>query len=111
MKRYVVGLTFRYTESNHDTYEVITEKELEEFKKFYKEDCKSIEDLQFGEDGECEGDPSITISDICLSLDAAIEITNDVREAMNKLARILPSRTTALHDIKREILHKKYLEE
>lgn len=111
MKRYVVGLTFRYTESNHDTYQVITEKELEEFKKFYKEDCKSIEDLQFGEDGECEGDPSITISDICWSLDDAIEITNDVREAMNKLSRILPSRTTALHDIKREILNKKYLEE
>ena len=51
MKRYVVGLTFRYIESNHDTYEIITETELEEFKKFYKEDCKSIEDLQFGEDG------------------------------------------------------------
>lgn len=33
MKRYVVGLTFRYIESNHDTYQVITEKELEEFKK------------------------------------------------------------------------------
>lgn len=111
MKRYVIGLTFRYIESNHDTYEIITETELEEFKKFYKEDCKSIEDLEFGEDGECEGNPSITISDICWALDNAIEITNDVREALNKLAQILPSRTTALQDIKQEILHKKYLEE
>lgn len=44
----------------------------EEFKKFYKEDCECIGDLAFGEDGECEGDPCITIHDICWSLDEAI---------------------------------------
>jgi len=32
-------------------------------------------------------------------------------DTFTNMDRIVPSRTTALHDIKREILKKKYLEE
>jgi hypothetical protein len=112
MKKYIIPLTFRYIESNHDTYQIVTEQELKEYKQFFKEGCDLIDDQDcFNEDGEFDGEPSITLADIRWELDQAIEITPDVQEAMMKLVAILPSRTDALKHIKKTIANYQYKEQ
>lgn len=113
MKKYLVGLTFRYTESNHETFCILSEKEYNVYKKFFCEDCKPLAGTGecFGEDGELDGEPGISIDEIQSSLEYAIEINEDVQRALCLLSRILPSQTDALFYIKKEIIDKKYLEE
>ena len=113
MKKYLVGLTFRYLESNRETYCTLDEEKYNEYKKFFCEDCKPLVESGecFGEDGEIDGDPSISISEIQMDLENAIEMTPEVEKAVNLLRFILPSQTSALHDIKQEILDNNYLEE
>lgn len=54
MKRYIVGFTFRYTESNEDYYCIYEENEYEEYKKFFCETCvgKDLVDIWFSPLGE-----------------------------------------------------------
>ena len=113
LKKYLVGLTFRYIESNHETYCILDEEEYNEYKKFFCEDCKSLAESGegFGEDGEIDGEPGISIEEIQMSLENAIEMTPEVEKAVNLLRFILPSQTSALYDIKQEILDNNYLEE
>ena len=113
MKKYLVGLTFRYIESNHETFCILFEKQYNEYKKFFCEDCKSLAGTGecFGEDGEIDAEPGITIDEIQSSLENAIEINLDVQKALSLLSHILPSQTDALYYIKKEIIDKKYLEE
>lgn len=113
MKKYLVGLTFRYIESNHETYCILDEKKYNEYKKFFCEDCKSLAESgdYFGEDGEIDGDPGISIDEIRMDLENAIEMTPEVEKAINLLRFILPSQTDALYYIKHEIIKNKYLEE
>lgn len=113
MKKYLVGLTFRYLESNRETYCIIDENKYNEYKKFYCEDCKPLVESGecFGEDGDIDGDPGISIVEIQSSLEHAIEMTPEVENAINLLRFILPSQTSALHNIKQEILDNNYLEE
>lgn len=113
MKKYLVGLTFRYIESNHETFCILFEKQYNEYKKFFCEDCKSLAGTGecFGEDGEIDGDPGITIDEIQSSFEYAIEITEEVQRALALLSRFLPSQTDALFYIKQKIIKGKYLEE
>ena len=113
LKKYLVGLTFRYIESNRETYCILDEEEYNEYKKFFCEDCKPLVESGegFGEDGEIDGEPGISIEEIQMSLENAIEMTPEVEKAVNLLRCILPSQTDALHDIKQEILDNNYLEE
>jgi len=113
MKKYLVGLTFRYIESNHETYCILDEKKYNEYKKFFCEDCKPLAESRegFGEDGELDGEPGITIDEIQSSLETAIEMTPEVENAINLLRFILPSQTDALYYIKYKIVKNKYLEE
>ena len=113
MKKYLVGLTFRYIESNHETFCILTEKEYNDYKKFFCEDCKSIAGTgeYFGEAGEIDAEPGITIDEIQSSLENAIEINLDVQRALSLLHSILPSQTDALYHIKHKIIKCKYLEE
>ena len=55
MKKYLVGLTFRYIESNHETYCILDEEKYNEYKQFFCVDCKPLIESgeYFGEDG-CE---------------------------------------------------------
>lgn len=113
MKKYLVGLTFRYIESNHETYCILDEEKYNEYKQFFCVDCKPlIESCEyFGEDGEIDGEPGITIEEITCSLERAVEVTPEIEKALNLLGSILPSQTDALQNIKQEILDNKYLEE
>ena len=111
--KYLVSLTFRYIESNHETYCILDEKEYNEYKQFFCEDCKPLIESGegFGEDGEIDGEPGITIEEITRSLERAVEVTPEIEKALNLLRFILPSETDALRDIKQEILDNNYLEE
>lgn len=114
MKKYLVGLTFRYIESDHETFCILFEKEYNAYKKFFCEDCKSLAGTGecFGEDGEIDAEPGISIDEIQSSLENAIEINLDVQRALSfLLSRILPSQTDALYYIKQKIIKGKYLEE
>lgn len=113
MKIYLVGLTFRYIESNHETYCILGEKKYNEFKKFFCEDCKPLVESgeSFGEDGEIDAEPGISIREIQMSLENAIEMTPEVEKAIKLLRFILPSQTDALYNIKHKIVKNKYLEE
>lgn len=111
--KYLVSLTFRYIESNRETYCILDEEEYNEYKQFFSVDCKPLIESGegFGEDGEIDGEPGITIEEITWSLDRAIEVTPEIEKALNLLRFILPSQTDALQNIKQEILDNKYLEE
>lgn len=113
MKNYLVSLTFRYIESNHETYCILTEEQYNEYKEFFCETCKEFtkEQLGFGEDGELDAMPEISIDDIQTSLDCAVEITPEIEKAMNLLRYFLPSQTNALCSIKSKIIENRYLEE
>ncbi len=113
MKKYLVGLTFRYIESNHETYCILDENDYNEYKKFFCEVCKPLSESgeMFGEDGELDAEPGISIREIQIGLEQAIEVTPEVEKAINLLRFILPSQTSALHSIKQEILDNNYLEE
>lgn len=113
MKKYLVGLTFRYIESNHETYCILDEEKYNEYKQFFCVDCEPlIKSGEYsGEDGEIDAEPGITIDEIQSSLENAIEINLDVQRALSLLHSILPSPTDALYYIKKEIIDKKYLEE
>lgn len=113
MKKYLVSLTFRYTESNHETYCILTESQYNKYKEFFGETCKELakEELGFNEYGELDESPEISINDINMSLDSAVEITPEVEKAMNLLRFLLPSQTDALYFIKSSIIKNKYLEE
>ena len=112
MKKYLVGLTFRYIESNHETYCILDEEKYNEYKQFFCVDCKPlIESAEyFGEDGKIDGEPGISIDEITCSLERAVEVTPEIEKALNLLGSILPSQTDALQNIKQEILDNKYLE-
>lgn len=111
--KYLVSLTFRYIESNHETYCILDEEEYNEYKQFFCVDCKPLIESGegFGEDGQIEGEPEITIEEIAWSLENAVEVTPEIEKAINVLHSILPSQTYALQDIKQEILNNNYLEE
>ena len=111
--KYLVSLTFRYIESNRETYCILDEEEYNDYKQFFSVDCKPLIESgeSFGEDGEIEGEPGITIKEITMDLDNAVEVTPEIEKALNLLRFILPSQTDALKNIKQEILDKKYLEE
>ena len=111
--KYLVSLTFRYIESNRETYCILDEEKYNEYKQFFSVDCKPLIESgeSFGEDGEIDGEPGITIEEIVSSLDNAVEVTPEIEKALNLLRFILPSQTDALQNIKQEILDNKYLEE
>lgn len=111
--KYLVSLTFRYIESNRETYCILDEEKYNEYKQFFCVDCKSLIERgeYFGEYGEIDGEPGITIEEITCSLENAIEVTPEIEKALNLLGSILPSQTYALQNIKQEILDKKYLDE
>ena len=111
--KYLVSLTFRYIESNHETYCILDEEKYNEYKQFFSVDCKPLIESGegFGEDGEIDAEPSITIEEIASSLENAVEVTTEIEKALNLLRFILPSQTDALRDIKQEILDNNYLEE
>lgn len=111
--KYLVSLTFRYIESNRETYYILDEEKYNEYKQFFSVDCKPLIESgeAFGEDGEIEAEPGITIEEITCSLENAIEVTPEIEKALNLLRFILPSQTDALQNIKQEILDKKYLDD
>ena len=111
--KYLVSLTFRYIESNRETYCILDEEEYNEYKQFFSVDCKPLIESGecFGEDGEIDSEPGITIEEIIWSLERAVEVTPEIEKALNLLHSILPSQTYALQDIKQEILNNNYLEE
>ena len=111
--KYLVSLTFRYIESNRETYCILDEEKYNEYKHFFRVDCKPLIESgeYFGEDGEIDAEPGITIEEIILSLERAVEVTPEIEKALNLLHSILPTQTDALENIKQEILDKKYLEE
>ena len=121
--KYLVGLTFRYIESNRETYCILDEEKYNEYKQFFCVDCEPLIESgeYFGEDGEIDAEPGITIEEITIeeitieeitcSLERAIEVTPEIEKALNLLGSILPSQTYALQNIKQEILDNKYLEE
>ena len=111
--KYLVSLTFRYIESNRETYCILDEEEYNDYKQFFCIDCKPLIESGegFGEDGEIDGTPGITIEEIAWSLERAVEVTPEIEKALNLLRHILPSQTDALQDIKQEILDNNYLEE
>ena len=113
MKKYLVSLTFRYIESNHETYCILDEEKYNEYKQFFCVDCEPLIESgeYFGEDGEIDAEPGITIDEIQSSLKNAIEINLDVQRALSLLHSILPSQTDALYHIKHKIIKGKYLEE
>lgn len=61
--KYLVSLTFRYIESNHETYCILDEEKYNEYKQFFCVDCKPLIESgeSFDEEGEYEGTPGITI--------------------------------------------------
>lgn len=111
--KYLVSLTFRYIESNRETYCILDEEKYNEYKQFFSVDCKPLIECgeYFGEDGEIDAEPGITIEEITLSLESAVEVTPEIENALNLLRSILPTQTEALENIKQEILNKNYLEE
>lgn len=111
--KYLVSLTFRYIESNRETYCILDEEKYNEYKQFFSVDCKPLIESgeYFGEDGEIDAEPGITIEEITLSLESAVEVTPEIENALNLLRSILPTQTEALENIKREILNKNYLGE
>lgn len=111
--KYLVSLTFRYIESNRETYCILDEEKYNEYKQFFCVDCKPlIENSEyFGEDGVIDAEPGINIEQITWSLENAVEVTPEIEKALNLLHFILPSQTDALQNIKQEILDKKYLDE
>lgn len=113
MRKFLVSLTFRYIERNHETYCILDEEEYNDYKQFFSVDCKPLIESgeAFGEDGEIDGVPGITIEEIVWSLDRAVEVTPEIEKALKLLHSILPLQTDALRDIKQEILDNKYLEE
>lgn len=113
MKKYLVSLTFRYIESNRETYCILDEEKYNEYKQFFCVDCKPLIEggEYFGEYGEIDGVPGITIEEITWSLENAVEVTPEIEKTLNLLHSILPSQTYALQNIKQEILDKKYLDE
>lgn len=113
MRKFLVSLTFRYIESNRETYCILDEEKYNEYKQFFCVDCKPLIESgeSFGEDGEIDAEPGITIEEIACSLERAVEVTPEIEKALNLLRFILPSQTDALRDIKEEILDNKYLEE
>ena len=113
MKKYLVGLTFRYIESNRETYCILDEEKYNEYKQFFCVDCKPLIESgeYFSEDGEIDGEPGITIDEITCSLERAVEVTPEIEKALNLLGSILPSQTDALYHIKHKIIKGKYLEE
>ena len=113
MKKYLVGLTFRYIESNHETYCILDEEKYNEYKQFFCVDCEPLIESgeYFGEDGEIDAEPGISIDEITCSLERAVEVTPEIEKALNLLGSILPSQTDALENIKQKILDNKYLEE
>ena len=40
--KYLVSLTFRYIESNRETYCILDEEKYNEYKQFFCVDCKSL---------------------------------------------------------------------
>lgn len=113
MRKFLVSLTFRYIESNRETYCILDEEKYNEYKQFFCVDCKPLIESGegFGEDGEIDGEPEITIEEITWSLEKAVEVTPEIEKALNLLRFILPSQTHALQNIKQEILDNNYLEE
>jgi hypothetical protein len=113
MRKFLVSLTFRYIESNRETYCILDEEKYNEYKQFFCVDCKPLIESgeSFDEEGEYEGTPGITIEEIARSLENAVEVTPEIEKALNLLRFILPSQTDALENIKQEILDNKYLEE
>ena len=111
--KYLVGLTFRYIESNRETYCILDEEEYNDYKQFFSVDCKPLIESgeSFSEDGEIDGEPGISIEEIVMDLEHAIEVTPEVEKAINLLRYILPSQTDALKNIKQEILDNNYLED
>lgn len=111
--KYLVSLTFRYIESNRETYCILDEEKYNDYKQFFCVDCKSLFESgeAFGENGEIDAEPGITIEEIRRSLERAVEVTPEIEKALNLLHSILPSQTDALRDIKQEILDNNYLEE
>ena len=111
--KYFVSLTFRYIESNRETYCILDEEKYNEYKQFFCVDCKPLikSSEYFGEYGEIDGVPGITIEEITWSLERAVEVTPEIEKVLNLLRFILPSQTYALQNIKQEILDKKYLDE
>ena len=111
--KYLVSLTFRYIESDRETYCILDEEKYNEYKHFFSVDCKPLIESgeYFGEDGEIDAEPGITIEEITCSLESAVEVTPEIEKALNLLRSILPTQTDALENIKQEILDNKYLDE
>ena len=111
--KYLVSLTFRYIESNRETYCILDEEKYNDYKQFFSVDCKPLIESGecFGEDGEIDAEPGITIEEIRRSLENSVEVTPEIEKALNFLRSILPSQTDALQNIKQEILNNNYLEE
>ena len=110
-KKYICGFTADRIESSEHFYAIYTEEQLDEYKKFFNEKCKTID-----EEEHFEVDPGFDEAEISLywiryELEHAVEMTPEVEKAMNLLRSILPSQDDILHEIKQYIEEEGYLED
>lgn len=111
MKKYICGFEANRIESNENFYAIYTEEELNNYKEFFNDKCKSIDkDEQFEVDPGYD-DAEITLYWIRKDLEMAVEVTPDVEKALKLLSSILPSKDDILYNIKRYIEEEGYLED
>lgn len=111
MKQYIVGFTARRIESNEDFYYIYTEEQLEKYKEFFNEKCKTISEDEPFEVEPGFDDAELTLWDIRTSLNTAVEITDEVARAIEILSKFLPTKEDILDSIKDYIEEEGYLED
>ena len=111
MKKFICGFAADRIESTEHFYAIYTEEQLNDYKKFFNETCKSIsEDEQFVVEPGFD-DAEISLFWIRHELDNAVEMTPEVEKAMNMLRSILPCQEDILYSIKQFIEDEGYLED
>lgn len=110
MKKYACGFVANRIGSNENYYAIYTEEQLNDYRKFFFEKCKDIDEYENFEIDPDYNDAAISLIMIRHILNNPIELTEEIDRAISTLASILPTRYDILLNIKRNIEKEGYLE-